>query len=165
VQIDITPSGTCNGGDTECFHVVTHGGEGNGRDANITHIFVNTGMCTELGDPTVTGVSVGPALGDLHEVALHTQGGPCQSIDRVVWFPLSGNQSSTFVCVTTSAPAPVTLSAKAKGTCTEGPANASCCITTAPDAGAGGAGGCDGGAGGCDGGVGGCGGAPPGVNL
>jgi len=71
---------------TACFDIAT-----NGED--ITHIFVSSGCATDPADfaITVDGEPVG---------TLHTEGGPCPSLPRDIWFRLEGKQDTAFVCVT-----------------------------------------------------------------
>jgi hypothetical protein len=107
VQVAGDPGGgplSCNS-DTACFDVTTNG-------ANITHIFIDSPCVSGDGDYEVT-VDGEPVK------KLHTNGGPCQSIPRDVWFPLQGNQAEAHVCVTVKGvgPSGVQVGAKAKNDC------------------------------------------------
>jgi hypothetical protein len=144
-DLSITPvDGACP---EQCFHVVS------GTGANITHIFVSADEC-DAPEPVDPSVRCGPSLSDLTAVRpdLKFKGGPCpHSIDRDFWFPLVGNQSDVYCCVTPDQPAIVRLAAKAKGECHQPASSDACCATPPPDGGAGGGGGAggSGGAGGC----------------
>jgi hypothetical protein len=83
-----------------CFDILTDG-------PNITHVFVDSGCAASPGDflVTVDGVSV---------TEFHTNGGPCESIPRDVWFPLLGNQDDAFVCVSVQRAGPVGIQVYAK---------------------------------------------------
>jgi hypothetical protein len=123
----------------QCFFVSS------GTGANITHIFVSTEECGAPVpvDPTVR---CGPSLDELTAVRPDPkyEGGPCPlSIARDLWFPLTGNQSDVYCCVTPDQTAVVSLGAKAKGECVQPVSSDACCApSTAPDAGSGGVGGC-----------------------
>jgi hypothetical protein len=127
-NLTITPDGVtgmCPDGQTACFLVDTE------EERNITHIFIDINFCGV--DPpftvTVDGVPV-----DM----LHTQGGPCNhgddEIDRIAWFPLTGNQDHARVCVTTAGQFPsVSVGAKSQGECVSGPTlGGSCMMCVAP---------------------------------
>ena len=70
---------------TARFDIITDG-------ANITHVFVDSGCEASASEYalTVDGTAV---------QTLYTNGGPCKSISRDVWFPLQGNQDTVLVCV------------------------------------------------------------------
>jgi hypothetical protein len=78
------PSGkplTCDTS-TACFDIATDGGD-------ISHILVSSGCATDPSDflITVDGEPVG---------TLHTEGGPCPSLPRDIWFRLEDKQDTAF---------------------------------------------------------------------
>jgi hypothetical protein len=91
---------------TECFDIA-------GEGANITHIFVDSGCAASEYAITADGEPV---------TELYTDGGPCKSIPRDVWFPLEGNQDTALVCVSIleDCPEGIQVYAKAKSKCIAG---------------------------------------------
>jgi hypothetical protein len=88
-----------------CFDVTTNG-------ANITYIFIDA-CSTNPSDYAIT------VDGEPVE-KLNTNGGPCQSITRDVWFQLTSNQASALVCVSVQGGCPcIQVGAKAKSECVE----------------------------------------------
>jgi hypothetical protein len=78
-------SSLANESSTACFDIITDGG-------NITHIFVDSAFGVSPSDYVITvdGIPI---------THLQTDGGPCESIPRDVWFSLQTNQDSALVCV------------------------------------------------------------------
>jgi hypothetical protein len=91
---------------TGCFAVTSN-------SANITHVFVGSACASS--PPSDYAITVD---GEPVE-KLYTDDGPCESIPRDVWFPLSGDQTSVEVCVTISGLGPkgIRVGAKAKDEC------------------------------------------------
>lgn len=100
-----------------CFQVSTNG-------ANITHVFIDVDACCAA-DPDDYDVLVdGQPVTKLHDGG----GGPCDEIEREVWFPLQGNQASAEVCLQFHGFVPnhVSVGAKAKSECVATAVNATC---------------------------------------
>jgi len=95
-----------------CFDIFTNG-------PNITHIFIDSGCGASPSDFQVT--IDGEAL-EYFQTELHTNGGPCESIPRDVWFPLPGDQDEAHICVSVHAAGPegIQVYAKAGGECIVG---------------------------------------------
>lgn len=133
-----SPGGSLACGSPEaCFQITTNG-------ANITHIFIDVDACCapDPGDYEV--------LVDGEPVTkLHDAGGPCQELEREVWFPLQGNQSTAEVCLRFHGfvPGHVSVGAKAKEECVATALDGMCqaCGGEVGSCGGGGAGGSGGG--------------------
>ena len=94
---------------TACFRVTS--------DKNITHIFVDVAPDTTCeGETPSIAVSVDGV--NVPSAKFHTNGGPCnhgeELVTRILWFPLTGNQKTADVCVTTSGVAVSDISVGAK---------------------------------------------------
>ena len=85
---------------TACFDIAAEG-------ANITHILVDAACAASPSDFAIT-------VDGMDVIMLHTDGGPCESIPRDVWFPLPGNQDEAIVCVSVQAAGPEDIQVYAK---------------------------------------------------
>jgi hypothetical protein len=121
-NLTVTPDGTsgsCGDSVTSCFNVQTE------EERNITHIFINVSFCEQVDPPFSVTVDGEPIT------HLHFRGGPCNhgddEIDRIAWFPLTGNQDHALVCVTGENVGAFSVGAKSQDECVQASSPTNCC--------------------------------------
>jgi hypothetical protein len=92
---------------TACFDLATD-------SVHLTYVFVDSGCVGSPSDVVIT-------VDGLEATELYTDGGPCESIPRDVWFPLQANQE-VLVCVSVQGdcPAGIQVHVEAGSACTAG---------------------------------------------